>query len=77
MFNTEYIVATEHQVIQDGRVVDATLSYNTKLGPENELDAIEFFGSPLIKQVQYTNIYGVTNKSIVRAVYKKIGEWVI
>ena len=70
MYNTEYVIATEHQLIQNNHVVDSTISYNTSYGPKNEEDAIEFFSKT--RKCKYTNIYGITNKTEVVGIYKRI-----
>jgi hypothetical protein len=68
-FHTEYVIAMEHQVKQDGKIVDCNLSYIVALGPANEKTAIDFFEKT--KNNSYTNIYGVENSATVRAVYRR------
>ena len=69
-FHTVYVLEMEHQVIQDGKVVDANVSFVKILGPANEKDAIEFF--KITKNTSYKNIHGVENKVKLVGVYRRI-----
>ena len=67
-FHTVYVLEMEHQVIQEGEVVDANVSFIKILGPANTKDAIEFF--KITKNTSYKNIYGVENKVKLVGVYR-------
>ena len=62
----------EHQVLQDGKVVDATISYIKCLGPAHEKTALDFFRKT--KNISYKNIHGVVNSAIVRNIYRRVPE---
>lgn len=68
-----YVLSVEHLVLQNGDLVDASFSYNMALGPKDESEALEYFRKTRFSDS--TNIYGVTNRSKVIAVYKEIGRY--
>ena len=68
-FNTEYILVMEHQLIQDGLVVDANISMVHDFGPSDEKEAFGYFKST--KNTDYTNIHNVQNKLVVREIYRR------
>lgn len=69
-YHTVYVLEMEHQVIQNGNVVDANVSFIKCLGPSNEKEATYLFKST--KNTSYTNIYGVENKVKLVGVYRRL-----
>lgn len=68
-FHTIYVLEIEHEVKQEGRTVDANVSFVKVLGPANEKTAIDFFEST--KNTSYINQYGVENIVKVVGVYRR------
>lgn len=69
-FHTVYVLEMEHQVIQNGNVVDANVSFIKCLGPSNVKEAVDLFRST--KNTSYTNIHGVENRVRLVGVYRGI-----
>lgn len=68
-FHTIYVLEMEHEVKQNGKVVDASVSFIKVLGPANEKTAIDFFEAT--KNTSYINQYGVENTVKVVGVYRR------
>ena len=67
--NTEYIVEVEYQVERDNIVIDSSVSYIKRIPLFNPINSFEYFSQHM--NTSYTNLYGIKNSAIVRAVYKK------
>lgn len=72
MYNNEYLVEIEHEVIENNMIVEASISYYNQLGPENESEAVKFFKKRGNGEIP--NLYGAIYRSTVRAVYKRVKE---
>lgn len=73
MINTneiDYIVELETVTSHGTIVVDSNTSLLHKKGPASNKYAYEYFKEKL--ETDYTNVYGVTNTSIVRNIYRRI-----
>lgn len=67
--NIEYVVAVEHEVFQNNKIVHGSISYILKYGPDTS-KAKAYFHKEI--DSEYTNVYGVTNRVWVRSIYRKV-----